>query len=206
MRTRVKICGITRLEDAAAAFRAGADAIGLVFDPQSPRYIELERASEIARTVSPFVTVVGLFVNAEPARIRETLSRLRLTLLQFHGAETPEQCRLYDFPYIKAVRMQPGVDVHAKARAYGDAAGLLLDTYDADVAGGSGKQFDWARVPRDLPKPLILAGGLTPQNVAAAVRAVQPYAVDVSSGVEKAKGVKDADKINAFVRAVKEAE
>lgn len=205
MRTRVKICGITRLEDAAAAARAGADAIGLVFDPHSPRYVAPERAADIARSVPPFVTVVGLFVNAEPARIRETLSRVRIALLQFHGSETPEQCRLYDFPYLRAVRMQEGVDLHAQARAYVDAAGLLLDTHEPSVAGGSGRRFDWSRVPRDVAKPIILAGGLTPENVAEAARAVRPYAVDVSSGVEKAKGIKDADKIAAFVRAVREA-
>jgi phosphoribosylanthranilate isomerase len=205
VRTRVKICGITRLEDAAAAVRAGADAIGLVFDPQSPRFVALEPAAAIARAVGPFVTVVGLFVNAEPARIRETLSHVRIALLQFHGSETPEQCRLYNSPYIRAVRMQEGVDLHAQARAYADAAGLLLDTHEPSVAGGSGRTFDWKRVPRDLAKPIVLAGGLTPGNVGEAIRAARPYAVDVSSGVEKAKGIKDADKIAAFIRAVQEA-
>ncbi len=205
MRTRVKICGITRLEDAAAAVRAGADAIGLVFDPQSPRYVAPDQAVAIARSVAPFVTVVGLFVNAEPARIREILSRVRIALLQFHGSETPEQCRLVNLPYIKVVRMQEGVDLHAQARAYADATGLLLDTHDPTVAGGSARTFDWARVSSDVAKPIVLAGGLTPENVAEAVRAVRPYAVDVSSGVEKAKGIKDADKIAAFIRAVQEA-
>jgi phosphoribosylanthranilate isomerase len=202
-RTRVKICGITRVEDAGAAARAGADAIGLVFEPASPRYVEVERARAIAASLPPFVTVVGLFVNAAPERIREVLSRVRIDLIQFHGAETPAQCRLHPRPYIKAVSMREAVDLHAVQSAYGDAAGLLLDAYSPGVAGGSGTAFDWTRVPRDLDKPVILAGGLTPANVAEAVRTTRPYAVDVSSGVESAKGVKDAGKIAAFIEAVR---
>jgi len=205
-RTRVKICGITRLEDAAASVRAGADAIGLVFDPQSPRYVLPEQAADIARNVGPFVTVVALFVNAETARVREIIGRVRVALLQFHGSETPEQCRVFNLPYIKAVRMHDGVDLHAAARDYGDAAGLLLDAFVPHVPGGSGQRFDWTRVPRDLAKPVIVAGGLNPENVAEAVRSVRPYAVDVSSGVEAAKGIKDAGRIDAFVRAVKDVE
>lgn len=205
MRTRVKICGITRLEDAIAAVRAGADAIGLVFDSRSPRFVSIAQAAAIARAVGPFVTVVGLFVNAESPQVREILGQVRIALLQFHGSETPDQCRLYRLPYIKAVRMQDGVDLHAQVRTYDDALGLLLDTYDPKTAGGTGHTFDWARVPRDLDKPVILAGGLNPGNVVAAVRTVRPYAVDVSSGVEQAKGIKDAGKINAFIRAVSEA-
>lgn len=205
MRTRVKICGITRVDDARAAVQAGADAIGLVFDPQSPRYVTTERAATIALAVGPFVTVVGLFVNAEPERIRNTLSRVPVSLLQFHGFETPDQCCLYDLPYIKAVRMQDDVDLHAQARAYGDAAALLLDAYAPTVAGGSGQTFDWKRIPPDLGKPVILAGGLTSANVGEAVRTVRPYAVDVSSGVEVTKGIKDPKKIEAFIRAVREA-
>ena len=205
MRTRVKICGITRLEDAVAAVRAGADAIGLVFDPQSPRVVSVEQAAAIARAVGPFVTVVGLFVNAASASIREILRAVPVALLQFHGSETPDQCRLYHLPYIKAVRMQEGVDLHAQARAFSDAAGLLLDAYVPQLAGGTGHTFDWTRIPRDLTKPVVLAGGLNPVNVSQAVQIAQPYAVDVSSGVEAAKGIKDADKIEAFVRAVKEA-
>lgn len=205
MRTRVKICGITRVEDALAAARSGADAIGLVFDPQSPRYVSLEQAAAIARSVPPFITLVGLFVDAEPARIREALSRARLNLLQFHGTETPDRCRVYDLPYIKAVRMQEGVDLHAQERAYPDAAALLLDSFTAGQSGGSGKTFDWTRVPHDLAKPVILAGGLTPENVGAAIGRVRPYAVDVASGVESSQGVKDAAKISAFLKAVREA-
>jgi phosphoribosylanthranilate isomerase len=203
-RTRAKICGITRVEDAAAAVRAGADAIGLVFDSRSPRYVTIEKAAEIVAALPPFVAAVALFVDAEPAAVRTVLSRVQVHLLQFHGTETPEQCRLYDLPYIKAIRMESGVDLPALANSYTTASALLLDTHVPNLAGGTGQTFDWARIPRDLSRPIVLAGGLTPENVAQAVRAVRPYAVDVSSGVEKTKGVKDHDKVNAFVRALKE--
>lgn len=202
MRTRIKICGITRIEDAQAAARAGADAIGLVFDDRSPRFVSSEMAAAIVAALPPFVNVVGLFVDAPAERIRATLSRVPLDLLQFHGAEAAEACRAFGRPYIKAVRMAADVDVVAAARRYGDAAGILLDSDSPKVAGGSGETFDWSRVPRDFSRPLILAGGLTPDNVAQAIKAVRPYAVDVSSGVEVAKGVKDADRIDAFVHAV----
>lgn len=205
MRTRVKICGITRLEDALAAVRAGADAIGLVFDPASPRCVVLDQARAIVSSLPPFITAVGLFVDAAPARVREVLNGVRLDLLQFHGTETPEQCRQYARPYVKAIRMHPDIDLYAEARRYADAAALLLDSFVAEVAGGSGRTFDWARVPRDLGRPLILAGGLTPENVGEAIRRVRPYAVDVSSGVERSKGVKDPDKIAAFLKAVRDA-
>jgi phosphoribosylanthranilate isomerase len=205
MRTRVKICGITRVEDALVAVRAGADAIGLVFDPASPRCVALDQARAIVRSLPPFITVVGLFVDAAPERIREVLNGVSLDLLQFHGTETPEQCRQYARPYVKAIRMHPDIDLHAEARRYADAAGLLLDSFVADVAGGSGRAFDWERIPRDLARPLILAGGLTPGNVGEAIRRVRPYAVDVSSGVEQSKGVKDPDKIAAFLKAVRDA-
>jgi len=205
MRTRVKICGIVRIEDAMAAAQAGADAIGFVFDPKSPRHIHPDQALKIARALPPFITIVGLFVNAAPDTIEGVLSHVPLDLIQFHGNEKPEQCRRYHRSYIKAIHMQPDVDLHEKARLYGDATGLLLDTYAADVAGGSGQSFDWNRVPRDLGRPLILAGGLTPENVGAAIRQVHPYAVDVSSGVEQDKGIKDAGKISAFIDAVRAA-
>lgn len=204
MRTRVKICGITRVEDAQAAVRAGADAIGLVFDPKSPRYVTKERAASIAQAVEPFVSIVGLFVDAAPETIRDTLSRVPITLLQFHGSETPGQCSLYDLPYMKAVRMRDDVDVRAEAAAHAGAVALLLDTYVAEVAGGSGHAFDWKRIPTDLNKPMIVAGGLTPANVGAAIKTARPYAVDVSSGVEMTKGIKDSEKIEAFMRAVRE--
>jgi phosphoribosylanthranilate isomerase len=205
VRTRVKICGITRIEDAQAAVRAGADAIGLVFDPQSPRYVTRERAAGIASTVGPFVTVVGLFVDATPEVIHETLSRVPVTLLQFHGSETPDQCVLYELPYIKAVRMRNDVDVQAEAAAHGHALALLLDTFVPQVAGGSGHAFDWKRIPPDLTKPVIVAGGLSSANVGEAIRAAHPYAVDVSSGVEMTKGIKDPAKIAAFMQAVRDA-
>src|SRR3989344_1124151 len=191
MRTRVKICGITRIEDAMAAARAGADAIGLVFEPKSPRYVKPDQALAIVRALPPFVTVVGLLVNAAPDTVETILGRVPLDLLQFHGDETPEQCRRYHRPYIKAIHMRPEVNLPEQARRYTDAEGLLLDTAAANVAGGSGEAFDWSLVPSGLAKPVILAGGLTPENVAEAVRKVHPFAVDVSSGVEQAKGIKD---------------
>ena len=205
MRTRVKICGITRIEDALAAARAGADAIGLVFEPKSPRCVKPDQALSIVRALPPFVTVVGLFVNAAPDTVETILGRVPLDLLQFHGDETPEQCRRYHRPYIKAIHMRPEVNLPEQARRYTDAEGLLLDTAVAHVAGGSGEAFDWSLVPSGLDKPVILAGGLTPENVAEAVRKVRPFAVDVSSGVEQAKGIKDAAKISAFIEAVRNA-
>lgn len=200
MRTRVKICGITRPEDARAAAAAGADAIGLVFVDASPRRLDPERARAIVAVLPPFLKVVGLFVDAPPAQVRAVLGAVPLDLIQFHGRETPEFCRAFGRPYLKALRMGPGVDVAAEAGRYPDAAGLLLDSFHPQLAGGTGETFDWSRVPRDLGRPLVLAGGLTPENVAAAVAAVRPYAVDVSSGVESAKGIKDAAKVAAFVR------
>ncbi|MEW6331925.1 MAG: phosphoribosylanthranilate isomerase [Pseudomonadota bacterium] len=205
MRTRVKICGITRIEDATAAARAGADAIGLVFEPKSPRYVKPDQAQVIMRALPPFVTVVGLFVNAAPDTVETVLGRVPIDLLQFHGDETPEQCRRYHRPYIKAIHMRPDVNLPEQARRYADAEGLLLDTAVAHVAGGSGQAFDWSLIPADVGKPVILAGGLTPENVAAAVRQVRPFAVDVSSGVEQSKGIKDVAKITAFIEAVRNA-
>lgn len=204
MRTRVKICSITRLEDARAAVMAGADAIGLVFDPRSPRIVTVDQARAIAAAVPPFVTVVGLFVNADAAMIRDVLSRVPISLLQFHGSETPEACRLYGRPYIKAIPMREDVNLHAEEKRFGDAVGLLLDTFTPGEAGGSGKTFDWSRIPSDRAKPVILAGGLTPDNVGEAIRRVRPHAVDVSSGVEVKKGIKDPHKIAAFINAVRE--
>jgi phosphoribosylanthranilate isomerase len=202
MRTRVKICGITRPQDALAAAEAGADAIGLVFAESSPRCVSVAQARAVCAALPPFITVVGLFVDTPPARVREVLGQVPLDLLQFHGRETPEECRQYGRPYLKAIRMAPGVDLAAEIRRYVDAAGVLLDTFSPQAAGGTGESFDWTRVPRCLSKPVVLAGGLTPENVAAAIRAVQPYAVDVSSGVEKSRGIKDAAKIAAFIRNV----
>jgi len=201
MRTRIKICGITRPEDGQAAAAAGVDAIGLVF-AQSPRRLSVEQAQSIASEMPPFVALVGLFVDAEADAVRAILGAVRVDLLQFHGSEPPEYCRQFAKPYIKAISMREGVDVSAQAAAYADAAGILLDTHSADVAGGSGRAFDWARVPAGLSKPVILAGGLNPDNVVGAVQRVRPYAVDVSSGVEREKGIKDAVLVQAFVNAV----
>ncbi|QKT04597.1 phosphoribosylanthranilate isomerase [Ectothiorhodospiraceae bacterium 2226] len=207
MRTRVKICGITRAEDAQAAARLGADAIGLVFFDPSPRAVSIEQARAAIRVLPPLMSVVGLFVDASAERVREVLDGVRIDLLQFHGAEAPAYCASFGVPYIKAVRMREDVDVAAEARRYSDARGsaargLLLDTYSATTAGGTGTAFDWRRVPREAELPLILAGGLTPDNVAQAVRQVRPYAVDVSGGVEAAKGVKDAAKMAQFIEEV----
>jgi len=204
MRTRVKICGITRHDDGLAAAAAGADAIGLVF-AKSPRQVTPEQAHTIAAAMPPFVSVVALFVDADPEAVRRVLGSVRIDLLQFHGSETPEYCRQFSKPYIKAVSMSEAVDVTSQASVYADAAGLLLDTHNADMAGGSGRAFDWSRIPADLPKPVILAGGLNPDNVTEAVTRVRPYAVDVSSGVEREKGIKDAGRIRAFIEAVGKA-
>jgi len=205
MRTRVKICGITRVEDAVAAARCGADAIGLVFYGDSPRAVTPRQARTIAAAVPPFVSVVGLFVDARPEEIRAVLDAVPIDLLQFHGDESPELCAGFNRRYIKAVRMREGIDLGEYATRYETAAGLLLDTYEPGVAGGTGVSFDWSRVPREAKKPIILAGGLTPDNVAEAVRLTRPYAVDVSGGVESAKGIKDAAHIAAFIQSVHSA-
>ena len=205
-RTRAKICGITRVEDALAAAFAGADAIGLVFYAPSPRDVAIERAAEICAALPPFVTTVGLFVNAAEDEVRGVLDKVPLDLLQFHGDETAAYCQRFSRPYIKAVRMAEGVDLNAVAGQYNGARALLLDSYQKGVPGGTGHAFDWARVPVDLDKPVILAGGLDPENVTGAIRQVHPYAVDVSSGVEAGKGIKDAEKIIAFMRGVETAD
>ena len=202
MATAVKICGITRPEDALAAARAGAHAIGLVFYAKSPRHITPARASAIIRVLPPFVTTVGLFVDATAEGVRAALAEAPVGLLQFHGEETPEFCRQFKRPYVKAVRVKAGVDLLQYAQDYHDAKALLLDAYVEGLHGGSGAAFDWSLIPRGLPLPVILSGGLTPENVADAVRRVRPSAVDVSSGVESAKGIKDAQKIAAFIKGV----
>ncbi|EGV50146.1 phosphoribosylanthranilate isomerase [Candidatus Endoriftia persephone] len=203
MRTRVKICGITRTEDALAAVQSGADAIGLVFYPPSPRAVALDQASQIVAQLPPFVSVVGLFVDESAERIAEILARVPLGLLQFHGNETPAQCAGHGRPWIKAIRMRDGVDLLAEAERFADAAGLLLDSYQPGKPGGTGSTFSWDRIPTELAPNIILAGGLDPFNVESAVRQVRPYAVDVSGGVEQTKGIKDADKIAAFIEGVK---
>ncbi|MCB5187224.1 phosphoribosylanthranilate isomerase [Methylobacillus caricis] len=205
MRTRVKICGITRVEDALAAVVSGTDAIGLVFYASSPRNVDLEQAGEIIAALPPFVSVVGLFVDAEPAEIEHVLSRIRLNMLQFHGDEAPADCRRYGLPYMKAIRVRSGTNLLQYATQYNDARALLLDAYAEGIAGGTGQVFDWHLIPADMPLPIVLAGGLTPENIAAAIRQVRPYAVDVSGGVEKTKGIKDAVKMTAFMRGVHNA-
>lgn len=204
--TRVKICGITNVEDALLAVDAGADAIGLVFYPPSPRYVTPEIAARIVEQLPPFVTSVGLFVNHDAQRVGQICAEVSLDLLQFHGDETPQACALPGKRFIKALRMAPDMSVSDAARPYERAAALLLDSFDIEKYGGSGESFDWRRVPEDLDKPLILAGGLDCSNVDRAIEMVRPYAVDVSSGVESAPGRKSASKLNEFITRVKNCE
>ena len=200
---RIKICGITRVEDALVATSAGADAIGFVFYAKSPRAVDVEQARAIIAALPPFVTTVGLFVNMARDELYGLLSRVPLDLLQFHGDESVSQCEGFGRPYIKALRVKPGDDIAARVNEYPSASGILLDTYVEGVPGGTGEAFDWSLVPADLSKPVILAGGLQPGNVAEAVRQLRPYAVDVSGGVEASKGIKDAQKIAAFIQAAR---
>ncbi len=204
-RTRVKICGITREQDLASAARHGADAIGLVFYPSSPRYVQLDQAEKLASLVPPLLSVVTLFVNPEPAQVRAVIARVHPHLLQFHGDETPAFCAEFGVPYLKAARMKPGLDLLQYARDYAGARGLLLDAH-VEGYGGGGATFDWGLIPASLPLPIMLSGGLNPENVAEAVRTVRPWAVDVSSGVESAKGIKDDARIAAFCEGVKHAD
>ncbi|MHB1512755.1 MAG: phosphoribosylanthranilate isomerase [Acidiferrobacter sp.] len=200
MPTRVKICGITSPADAQAAAAAGADAIGLVFYAPSPRAVDIDAACAIVAALPPFVTRVGLFVDAAPEEIERVLLNVALDVLQFHGRETPEDCGRYGRPYLKAIAMGEGVDLHAAEVRYAAAQGLLVDTYQKGRPGGTGRAFDWGLVPAGLAKPLILAGGLTPENVGEAIARVGPYAVDVSGGVESAPGIKDERRMRAFCR------
>ncbi|MBX9754337.1 MAG: phosphoribosylanthranilate isomerase [Pseudomonadaceae bacterium] len=202
---RSKICGITRIEDALLAVAAGADALGFVFYSKSPRAVSVERARVIIAALPPFVTTVGLFVNANRRELTALLDGLPLDLLQFHGDETPADCSGYQRPYIKALRVKPGDDIAQLAASYEQASGILLDTFVPGIPGGTGAAFDWSLVPHNLSKPVILAGGLTPQNVFAAIEQVRPYAVDVSGGVEASRGIKDAEKVKAFLREVRRA-
>lgn len=202
MKTRIKICGLTRLEDVQAAVGAGADAIGLVFYPPSPRHVDLATASKLARAIPPFVTIVGLFVNADPALVKATLAAVPIHLLQFHGDEDESYCRQFDHPYMKAARVKPGLDLVQYAAGFPSAQAILLDAF-ADGYGGGGKVFDWSLIPLALGKPMVLSGGLDAGNVGEAMLRLRPAAVDVSSGVEAARGIKDAEKIRAFVAAVR---
>lgn len=205
MKTRIKICGITRVEDGLAAAAAGADAIGLVFYPKSPRYVLAEQAAAIVAVLPPFVDVVGLFVNATSEFVHETLAQVPIGLLQFHGNEDETSCRQFDRPYIKAARVRPELDLVQYAASFESARALLLDAF-VEGYGGAGHVFDWNLIPSGLPRPIVLSGGLDPDNVADAVRRVRPAAVDVSSGVEIAKGIKDHAKIAAFIAGVRNAE
>ncbi|MBI3141119.1 MAG: phosphoribosylanthranilate isomerase [Rhodocyclales bacterium] len=204
-RTRVKICGITRVEDARAAVELGADALGLVFYGPSPRCLTIEQAWEIARTVPPFVTLAGLFVNEPKLAVRRVMEAVPIQLLQFHGDEDEAYCRSFHAPYIKAARVRPGLDLVKYADSFSSAQGLLLDAY-VEGYGGGGKAFDWSLIPAGLSLPVILSGGLDAANVTEAVRRVRPWAVDVSSGVEAAKGIKDAAMIAAFIAGVRNAD
>jgi phosphoribosylanthranilate isomerase len=202
MRTRIKICGLREPEHARLAATEGADAIGLVFHPASPRFVTVERAAEVAAALPSFVWAVGLFVNAPEADVRRALERVPLDMLQFHGDESPAECERYGRPYLRAVRMAEGVDLVEYAQRFSRAKALLLDAHVPGEPGGTGQRFDWGRIPRNLPIPIVLSGGLDPGNVADAVRQAKPWAVDVSSGVEAPRGVKDPAKIAAFIRSV----
>jgi phosphoribosylanthranilate isomerase len=206
MRTRVKICGITREQDALAAVEHGADAIGFVFYEPSPRHVSVVQAAAIARRLPPFVTTVGLFVDAEPALVARVVDEVAVDLLQFHGQEQPEYCVQHRRPWIRAVQMRPDTDPVAVRAQFAAARGLLLDAYRPGIPGGTGETFDWDRIPAELAAHIVLAGGLDASNVGAAVRRLRPYAVDVSGGVERDKGIKDADKIKAFIDEVRRAE
>ena len=201
MRTRIKICGIKHRDDALKAVECGADAVGLIFVEKSPRYVSLTDARFIAESMPPFVAVVGLFMDASAETVREALKVVPLNLLQFHGEESPEFCDQFGVPYVKVLRMRVNVNVIAFTQEYPNAAGILLDTYSKE-GGGSGQTFDWSLIPENVSVPLILAGGLTPENVASAVETVKPYAVDVSSGVESEPAVKDHKKIEQFIKEV----
>ncbi|GGK82703.1 phosphoribosylanthranilate isomerase [Amphritea balenae] len=202
MRTRVKICGITRYEDALAAVEAGADALGFVFYPPSPRYVTPEVAAQIIAQLPPLVTTVALFVNETADQVENIIKTAGIDLLQFHGDEAPEYCEQFSRPYFKALRMSPDIDVVAESERFTKARAILLDAYRPGVPGGTGEAFDWDRIPANLSKPLILAGGLDDKNVAQAISRVQPFAVDVSGGVEASKGLKDRSKITLFMKEV----
>ena len=208
--TRIKICGITRAEDALVAAHRGADAIGLVFFDRSPRYVDIDHAAKLAAILPPFVTTVGLFVDATPKFVREVMASVSLDILQFHGDEEPGYCAQFDKPYLKAIRVKAGMDLLQCASDFGSAKGLLLDAHVEGVPGGTGTVFDWRLIPENLSLPVILSGGLDAGNVADGIKRVRPYAVDVSSGVEAGegintqKGIKDAAKVAAFIKEVKQ--
>ena len=205
MRTRIKICGITRPQDAEAAAQAGADAIGLVFYGPSPRNVTIRQAIAVRDVLPPFVQTVALFVNPSPGEVRAVVEQVGPGMLQFHGEETQAFCSAFAQPYIKACRVRAGVDLLEYFREFPDTAGWLVDAW-VEGYGGAGQRFDWDLIPMERCRPLVLSGGLTPENVGQAVRKVRPWAVDVSSGVESAKGIKDAAKIAAFIQEVHHAD
>ena len=204
-RTRVKICGITSVKDAIFAVNSGADAIGLVFYAPSPRFVTIEQAQQIVAAMPPFVSVVALFVNALPIEIKTVLAQVRIDIVQFHGDETRSDCEQIKLPYYKAIRVKADTNLLQYEAEFSSAKALLLDTYSDAAFGGTGQVFDWGLVPQNLTKPVILAGGLTAENVALGIKQVRPYAVDVSGGVERTKGVKDVAKIAAFMHAVQKS-
>jgi phosphoribosylanthranilate isomerase len=200
---RVKICGLRQADDAVFAAQVGADAIGLVFYPPSPRAVDIAIAVDIARALPPFVSCVGLFVDATAAEIDQILSQVPLSVLQFHGKESAQFCEQFQLPWIKAVRMRPDINLHQQRQCYSRAQGLLLDAYKSGVPGGTGDQFDWHRIPTDIAVDVVLAGGIHIDNVQQAIQQVKPWAIDVSGGVESHKGVKDRAKIAAFMGQAK---
>ena len=202
MRTRIKICGITRPEDAQAAIEAGADAIGLVFYAPSPRAVDITQAQKIAAVVPPFVTITALFVDPSAEEVQKVLDSVRIDLIQFHGDEDEHFCEQFNTSYIKAIRVRQTQDVVANSLRFPSALAFLLDSFKVGVPGGTGETFDWSLIPKESSKPIILAGGLTADNIALAIQQVQPFAVDVSGGVEAAKGIKDPSKIQAFINEV----
>lgn len=205
LRTRVKICGITRVQDALEAVRCGADAIGLVFYAASPRCVTLLQAQQVVAAMPPFVSVVALFVNATQAEIENVTSQVSIDIVQFHGDETAAECERIKLPYFKAIRVKPDTNLLKCEAEFNGAKALLLDTYSESAYGGTGHAFDWDLIPKNMSKPVILAGGLMAENVGLAIQKVKPYAVDISGGVEISKGVKDSDKIVDFMLAVHSA-
>ena len=204
--TRIKICGVTRAQDAQTSAASGADAIGLVFYPRSSRAVTVDQAVDIVAAVPPFVSVVALFVDEPIASIERILSRLSVDVIQFHGEESPEFCQQFDRPWIKALRVKPGLDIGEQCRRFSKARGILLDSWQAGVAGGTGKTFNWRLAQKSFPVPVVLAGGLNQNNVGEGIRALHPAAVDVSGGVEVSPGLKDADRIRQFIAAVRAAD
>ena len=205
MQTRIKFCGMTNLQDIERAIDLGVDALGFVFISESSRYVTLEKAQKIIESVPPFVIKVGLFMNAESAAVTEIINSVRLDLLQFHGDEDEKFCKQFQIPYLKAIPMRSVSSVSEYCENFPSATGFVLDSHATGQMGGSGEAFAWSKIPKNHAKPVILAGGLTPENVAEAIRVVRPYAVDVSSGIEASKGIKDPAKMEHFIKEVKDA-